>query len=57
MTSRLSRYLSVLFLQRLLVTVLALVALMGVLDALSNADKLPDGAGFEGQCQIAFNPP
>jgi len=54
MTSRLSRYLSVLFLQRLLVTVLALVALMGVLDALSNADKLPDGAGFEGQMRYMW---
>lgn len=54
MTSRLSRYLSVLFLQRLFVTVLALVALMGVLDALSNADKLPEGAGFEGQMRYMW---
>lgn len=49
MTSRLSRYLSLLFLQRLLVTAVALVALLGVLDALSNADRLPSDAGFGGQ--------
>ncbi|ABI76431.1 putative permease [Hyphomonas neptunium ATCC 15444] len=54
MTSRLSRYLSWLFLQRLLVTVFALVALLGVLDALSNADKLPAGAGFEGQMRYMW---
>lgn len=54
MTSRLSRYLSLLFLQRLLVTVFALVALLGVLDALSNADKLPTGAGFEGQMRYMW---
>lgn len=54
MTSRLSRYLSMLFLQRLLVTVFALVALLGVLDALSNADKLPASAGFEGQMRYMW---
>lgn len=54
MTSRLSRYLSLLFLQRLLVTAFALVALLGVLDALSNADKLPSGAGFGGQMRYMW---
>ena len=54
MTARLTRYLSLLFLQRLLVVTLALVALLGVLDALSNADKLPSGAGFEGQMRYMW---
>lgn len=54
MTKRLTRYLSLLFLQRLLVVTLALVALLGVLDALSNADKLPPGAGFEGQMRYMW---
>lgn len=54
MTTRLSWHLSMLFLQRLFVTVLALVALLGVLDALSNADKLPTGAGFEGQMRYMW---
>lgn len=49
MRARLSWYLSALFLQRLLITVFALVALLGVLDALGNADKLPADAGFQGQ--------
>lgn len=54
MTTRLTRYLSLLFLQRLVVVALALVALLGVLDALSNADKLPAGAGFEGQMRYMW---
>lgn len=54
MTTRLTRYLSLLFLQRLLVVTLALVALLGVLDALSNADKLPADAGFEGQMRYMW---
>lgn len=48
------RYLSVLFLQRLLIAVLAMVTLLGVLDALGNADKLPDGAGFAGQMRYMW---
>lgn len=54
MTRRLGWYLSLLFLQRLLVTVLALVALLGMLDALSNADKLPLGSGIEGQLRYMW---
>jgi len=49
MTRRLPRYLSVLFLQRLFITIFGMVTLLGVLDALGNADRLPDGAGFVGQ--------
>jgi len=49
MTSRLPRYLSVLFLQRLFITIFGMVTLLGVLDALGNADRLPDDAGFIGQ--------
>ncbi|KCZ87940.1 LptF/LptG family permease [Hyphomonas johnsonii] len=49
MTSRLSRYLSVLFLQRLFITLFGMVTLLGVLDALGNADLVPDGAGLVGQ--------
>ncbi len=40
------RYLAGMFLRRLAVTALGLVALLGVLDALGNADLLPAGAGF-----------
>ena len=50
----LHRYLSILFLQRLVIAVLAMVALLGVLDALGNADKLPDGAGFAGQMRYMW---
>lgn len=42
--NHLSRYISRLFLARLLVVTLAMVVLLGVLDALSNADLLPDNA-------------
>lgn len=42
--SHLSRYISRLFLARLLVVTLAMVVLLGVLDALSNADLLPENA-------------
>ena len=52
--NRLNRYLSVLFLQRLLIAIFAMVTLLGVLDALGNADKLPAGAGFEGQIQYMW---
>ncbi len=48
------RYLSILFVQRLVMAVLAMVALLGVLDALGNADKLPDGAGFAGQMRYMW---
>lgn len=54
MKHRLTRYLSVLFLQRLVIAVLAMVTLLGVLDALGNADKLPDGAGFAGQMRYMW---
>ncbi len=54
MTTRLNRYLSVLFLQRLVIAVFAMVTLLGVLDALGNADKLPVGAGFEGQMRYMW---
>jgi len=43
------RYLAVMFLQRFIVTVFGLVALLGVLDALSNADLLPEGGGLVDQ--------
>lgn len=52
--TRLNRYLSVLFLQRLVIAILAMVTLLGVLDALGNADKLPAGAGFAGQMQYMW---
>jgi len=48
MIPRLNRYLAVIFLQRLVVTVFAMVVLLGVLDALGNADLLPDDAGLVG---------
>lgn len=54
MTLRLCLYLSGLFLQRFLVTMMALVALLGVLDALSNADLLPEAAGFAGQMRYMW---
>lgn len=44
--SRLGRYLALLFLQRLLITGFAMVILLGVLDALGNADLLPENAGL-----------
>ncbi|MEQ9505787.1 MAG: LptF/LptG family permease [Hyphomonas sp.] len=52
--TRLNRYLSVLFLQRLVIAIFGMVTLLGVLDALGNADKLPDGAGFAGQMQYMW---
>ncbi|PWE34024.1 hypothetical protein DDZ14_02355 [Maritimibacter sp. 55A14] len=45
----LDRYLSAIFLKWLLITVFAMTTLLGVLDALGNADLLPAGAGFVGQ--------
>lgn len=45
----LNRYLAVLFVRRYVLTVLGMVALLGVLDALSNADLLPEGAGLTDQ--------
>lgn len=47
--SHLNRYLAVMFLQRFVLTVFGLVALLGVLDALSNADLLPENAGLSDQ--------
>jgi lipopolysaccharide export system permease protein len=47
--SQLNRYLAVMFLQRFILTTFGLVALLGVLDALSNADLLPEGAGLVDQ--------
>lgn len=48
MIPRLNRYLAVIFLQRLLVTTFAMVVMLGVLDALGNADLLPESAGLGG---------
>ncbi len=48
MINRLSRYLSSLFFIRFLMTAFAMIALMSVLDALSNADLLPKNAGMSG---------
>lgn len=48
MMSRLNRYLAVIFVQRLLVTAFAMVVMLGVLDALGNADLLPENAGLGG---------
>jgi len=47
--SQLYRYLAVMFLQRFILTTFGLVTLLGVLDALSNADLLPEGAGLVDQ--------
>lgn len=44
--STLRRYLSLLFVQRWLVTTFAMLILVSLLDALGNADLLPEGAGF-----------
>lgn len=54
MNFRLSLYLSGIFLQRFIVTMLALVMLLGVLDALGNADRLPEGAGFGDQMRYMW---
>lgn len=43
------RYLAVMFMQRFVVTTLGMVTLLGVLDALSNAELLPEGAGLVDQ--------
>lgn len=43
------RYLAVMFVQRFIVTTLGMVTLLGVLDALSNAELLPEGAGLVDQ--------
>ena len=48
MINRLNRYLAAIFLQRLLVTTFAMVVMLGVLDALGNADLLPESAGLAG---------
>lgn len=42
----LRRYLGALFLQRWIVTTMAMLILVSLLDALGNADLLPEGAGF-----------
>ncbi|VAW01762.1 Lipopolysaccharide export system permease protein LptG [hydrothermal vent metagenome] len=47
--SHLKRYLAVMFLQRFVITIFGLVALLGVLDALSNADLLPEDGGMTDQ--------
>ncbi len=47
--SHLKRYLAVMFLQRFVITIFGLVALLGVLDALSNADLLPEDGGLMDQ--------
>lgn len=47
--NQLDRYLARMFLARFAVTVLALVMLLGVLDALSNADLLPNDHGLTDQ--------
>ncbi|MDT8327477.1 MAG: LptF/LptG family permease [Roseovarius sp.] len=44
--THLNRYLTVMFLQRFMLTVFGLVVLLGVLDALSNADLLPEDGGL-----------
>ncbi len=44
--THLNRYLAVLFLHRFALITFGLVALLGVLDALSNAELLPEGAGL-----------
>ncbi|MDZ4135012.1 MAG: LptF/LptG family permease, partial [Paracoccaceae bacterium] len=48
MMTQLNRYLAGIFLQRLLITGFAMVTLLGVLDALGNAELLPEGAGMLG---------
>jgi lipopolysaccharide export system permease protein len=49
MRKSLRSYISLLFLQRLLITLFALVTLLSVLDSLANADNLPPGLGLFGQ--------
>lgn len=49
MRKSLGVYISLLFLQRLLITLFALVTLLSVLDSLANADNLPPGLGVLGQ--------
>lgn len=47
--NQLYRYLAVMFLQRFVMTLFGMVALLGVLDALSNANLLPIDAGISDQ--------
>ena len=49
MKKGLGAYISLLFLQRLLIILFALVTLLSVLDSLANADNLPPGLGMLGQ--------
>lgn len=54
MSKKYSRYFATLFVARWMSTTIAFVALLSVVDSVTNADKIPEGAGVVGAFQYVF---